>query len=221
VRPRAASRDNAAVFSHAITRLPCRALVHGLTTADLGVPDVDVALAQHRDYVAALRECGVEVTVLDAEESYPDSVFVEDSAICTSSCAILTRIGVSSRQDEPATIEPTLRGHYDRIERLVAPGTLDGGDVMMVGTHFYVGLSGRTNAFGAQQLITILERYGYTGSMANTRDVLHLKTGLAYLENGNLLAIDPGGRSGATSMSCACRPTRPMPRTASGSTARS
>jgi dimethylargininase len=164
--------------------------VHGLTTASLGPPDVDLALAQHHRYVVALRECGVDVTVLEAHEAYPDSVFVEDTAICTSRCAILTRIGVPSRRDEPAAIEPALRSHYDSIERLVAPGTLDGGDVMMVGMHFYVGLSARTNEAGARQLIAILERHGLSGSIVSTGDVLHLKTGVAYLENDNLLAID-------------------------------
>jgi len=178
------------MFRHAITRLPCRALVHGLSTAGLGPPDVDLALAQHRAYVAALGECGVDVTVLEAQEIYPDSVFVEDSAICTSRCAILTRIGASSRRDEPVAIEPALKAHYDCVERLIDPGTLDGGDVMMVGTHFYVGVSARTNEAGAQQLIAILERYGLSGSIVGTGDVLHLKTGVAYLENGNLLAID-------------------------------
>ena len=178
------------MFRHAITRLPCRALVRGLTTADLGVPDVDLALAQHGAYVAALRACGVDVTVLDADEALPDSVFIEDSAICTSRCAVLIRPGAPSRRDEPRGVEPVLQSHYAAIEHMTAPGTMDGGDVMMVGTHFYVGLSARTNPAGAEQLIAILERYGFTGSIVTTGDALHLKTGMAYLENGNLLAVE-------------------------------
>ena len=119
------------------------------------MPDVDIALAQHGAYVAALRACGVDVTVLDADEALPDSVFIEDSAICTSRCAVVIRPGAPSRRDEPIGVEPVLQSHYTVIEHMTAPGTMDGGDVMMVGTHFYVGIRPvRTRRGG--QLIAIL-----------------------------------------------------------------
>ncbi len=88
------------------------------------------------------------------------------------------------------SIEPALRRFYggDKIEHIKAPGTLDAGDVMMVGDCFYIGKSARTNEEGASQLITILEKYGMSGHVVPLEEVLHLKTGLAYLENGNLLA---------------------------------
>jgi len=77
------------------------------------------------------------------------------------------------------------------VERIQEPGTLEGGDVMMVGRHFYIGLSRRTNQAGANAFIDILKRYGRTGETVTMPPTLHLKTGLSYLE-GNVLLVDQG-----------------------------
>lgn len=176
------------MFKHIIARTPCRAMINGLTSAKMGKPDFDKALEQHSKYIQALQTCGVDITLLPPLEEYPDSVFVEDPALCTPACAIITRPGATSRAGETDFIADILTRFYDVIERIVTPGTLDAGDVMMVGSHYYIGESARTNKEGAQQLITILERYGMTGTVIPLKEVLHLKTGLAYIENNNLLA---------------------------------
>ena len=75
----------------------------------------------------------------------------------------------------------------DQIEYIKAPGTLEGGDVMMVGDHFYVGKSARTNEEGIRQLTEILAKYDMTCSEVKLEKVLHLKTGVNYLENNNML----------------------------------
>ena len=176
------------MFTQVITRTPCRALVDAISTSGLGTPVYANALAQHEQYVRALRSCGVAVTVLPPAEDFPDSVFVEDPALCTPHCAVVTRPGAPSRRGEAERIFPALAQFYRRIERIVAPGTLEGGDVMAVGSHYYIGQSRRTNQPGARQLIAILERYGMTGSVVGMEKALHLKTGLAYLEGNILLA---------------------------------
>jgi len=84
-------------------------------------------------------------------------------------------------------MEAVLQSYYKHIESIEAPGTLDAGDVMMVGKHFYIGISERTNAPGADQLIGILERYGLSGSKVPLYEMLHLKSGLSYLEQNTLL----------------------------------
>ncbi len=180
------------MFSQAIVRRPARSMVEGITSApDLGKPDYEKALAQHDAYIEALEEdCRVlVVSVLEADEAYPDSCFVEDTAVLTRKCAIIDRPRYRSRQGEEELMEPVVRGFYpdDRIARIVEPGTLEGGDVMMVGDHFYVGGSERTNEAGIQQFFTILEKYGLTGSVVPLERVLHLKTGVNYLENNTLL----------------------------------
>lgn len=176
------------MFSKAIVRIPCRAMVNGLTSASLGAPDYAAALVQHEQYVRALETCGLKVTVLPADEDFPDSTFVEDAALLTSRCAIITRPGAPSRRGEADSIQNIVGGFYPDLEHIEAPGTLEAGDVMMVGEHFYIGLSERTNAEGATQLIAILERYGMSSSVISMEKVLHLKTGLGYLENNKLLA---------------------------------
>ena len=175
------------IFTKAIVRKPCREMVNGLTTAELGKPDYLKALEQHNQYVDILKECGLQVTVLEADSDYPDSTFIEDVAVCTPKCAIITNPGALSRNGEKQGIKPVLQNFYSAIEEITNPGTLDAGDVMMVDNHFYIGISERTNHEGAEQLIIILQKYGMTGSEVPLKEMLHLKTGLSYLEQNTLL----------------------------------
>lgn len=178
------------MFKQTIVRRPAKSMVEGITSApELGKPDYQLALAQHDRYIEALKLCGVDVLVLDALEAYPDSCFVEDVAVCTENCAIITNPGAASRNGEKAYIRSAIEQFYpeEKIDSIEAPGTLDGGDVMMVGDHFYIGLSERTNREGIDQFISILERHGMTGEAVEMKEMLHLKTGLAYLENNRLL----------------------------------
>ena len=178
------------MFQNVIVRRPCRAMVEGITSnPQLGKPDYEKALHQHDTYIEALKQCGVNVTVLPADERYPDSCFVEDPAVITRKCAIITNPGAESRNGEKDEIIGAIREFFpeDKIEYIVAPGTLEGGDVMMVGDHFYVGRSARTNEEGIRQFIAILNKHGLTGSEVPLTEVLHLKTGVNYLENGNML----------------------------------
>ena len=175
-------------FSHIIARTPCRALVNGLTSSSLGTPIFEKALEQHHRYIEALQKCDVDILILPPDENFPDSVFVEDPVLCTPHCAIITRPGAETRREETKIIEPAIHRYYKNVERIEAPGTVEAGDIMMVGTHFYIGESARTNAEGARQMIAILEKHGMTGSVVKLEKVLHLKTGLAYLENNNLIA---------------------------------
>lgn len=175
------------MFSKAIVRTPARSMVNGLTQAGLGLPEYHKALAQHAAYVDALVQCGLEVTQLDADEQFPDSTFVEDTALLTPSCAIITNPGAPSRRGEVHEIKTVIGRHYADVAQVRVPGTLDAGDIMMVGDQYYIGLSARTNLEGATQLVNILDSYGMAGSFIKLEKVLHLKTGLSYLENNNLL----------------------------------
>ena len=178
------------MFKNVIVRRPSKSMVEGITSApELGKPDYDLAIKQHDDYIKALESCGVKVTVLEAMEEFPDSCFVEDTAVLTKNCAIISNPGAPTRQKESGYMVDTIKKFYsdEKIEYITAPGTMEGGDVMMVGNHFYIGLSARTNEEGCRQFIAALEKHGHTGSIVPLEKVLHLKTGLAYLENNNLL----------------------------------
>lgn len=178
------------MFQNVIVKRPCRKITEGITSApELGTPIYEKALQQHDAYIEALKSCGVTVTVLEADDQFPDSCFVEDTAVLTRKCAIITNPGAPSRNKEVEAMIPVIRRFYsdDCIEYIQAPGTLEGGDVMMVGDHFYVGRSARTNAEGIRQFIAILEKYGLSGSEVELTEVLHLKTGVNYIENNNML----------------------------------
>ncbi|MDX2482023.1 MAG: arginine deiminase family protein [Desulfuromusa sp.] len=176
------------IFTTAIVRRPGRSIVSGLSESSSHLPVYEKALEQHEHYVNALQQCGLDVVILDASEAYPDSVFVEDVAVLTPVCAIVTAPGAEAREGEIREIGPTLAGFFPHIERIVSPGTLEGGDVMQIGNHYYIGLSGRTNLEGARQLIDILEKYGMTGSTIPVHNFLHLKTGVTWVGNNTLLA---------------------------------
>jgi len=178
------------MFTKAIVRKPARSLVNGITShPEFGKPDYELALGQHDAYIRALERCGLTVQVLPALEEFPDSCFVEDVAVCTPHFALVTRPGAASRREEITGIRGLLAMHYQVIEEINAPGTLEGGDVMMVGGHFYIGLSSRTNAEGAAQFIKALERNGFIGTGVKMPPTLHLKTGCSYMEE-NVLLVD-------------------------------
>ncbi len=178
------------MFTHAIVRKPGRSLVKGITEAKLGVPDYNKAVIQHAAYTETLRDCGLEVIIMEADEDYPDSVFIEDTVVLTPRCAIITNPGAPSRRGETGKVKEVVGEYYDEIEYIRPPGTLDGGDVMEADGHYYIGLSERTNKSGAVQLIDILEKHGMTGSTIEPGELLHLKTGISCLGNNNLLAVN-------------------------------
>ncbi|QLZ69065.1 N(G),N(G)-dimethylarginine dimethylaminohydrolase [Legionella sp. PC1000] len=177
------------MFQQAIVRKPSPNLIHGLTsTTELGQPDYSKALNQHQHYINTLIQCGLEVTVLPAADTFPDSCFVEDAALLTDRFALLTRPGALSRQGEVNLIEPCIQTFYkERIHIIEAPGTLEAGDVLQVEDHFYIGISQRTNREGASQLSALLTQYGYKSTFVELKKFLHLKTGISYLGNGCLL----------------------------------
>lgn len=179
------------MFKNAIIRKPGHSLVNGITSApELGKPDYGLSIKQHDAYSKALKSCGVEVTVLEADERFPDSCFVEDVAVCTKKFAVIANPGTPSRKGEEKEIIEVIKKFYNDIEYIKKPGTLEGGDVMMIKDHFYIGLSRRTNTEGAEQLIKALGKYGMSGSIIEMSVMLHLKSGLAYL--GDIVLLITG-----------------------------
>ena len=182
------------MFSKAIVRPPCVNFAAGLTTVDLGAPDLERALKQHEAYCQTLESCGLNVFRLTPDEEHPDSTFVEDTAILTARGAVITRPGAASRRRETNQIAPLIRDYFSNVHLIEEPGTVDGGDICEAGDHFFIGVSLRTNEHGAQQLAAILESFGYTSSLIDIRGVgkiLHLKSGIAYLGDKRLVVIEP------------------------------
>jgi dimethylargininase len=157
-------------------------------------PDFRKALEQHAAYCRALQACGVAVSVMGADDSYPDGTFVEDTFVIAERVAIATRPGAKTRMGEVESVAEALRRFRPRLERIEAPGTVDGGDICQVDEHFLIGVSARTNEAGAAQLAAILARHQYTSSTIDIRihpSLLHLKSGIAYLGERHFL-VAPG-----------------------------
>ena len=178
-------------FARAIVRPPCATFADGLTAADLGTPDLALARAQHEAYVRALEACGLEVTRLPADDRFPDSTFVEDTAVLARSLAVLCRPGAPSRAGEVEAIRGAVEAAFAEVVAIVDPGTVDGGDVCEAGSHVFIGVSERTNDAGARQLAAHLSTRGLSSSLVDVRGIpglLHLKSGIAWL-GGRTLAL--------------------------------
>ena len=181
------------MLRRAIVRPPSENFADGLTTVDLGVPHFEKALSQHERYCEALVSCGLELTRLRPDPLYPDSTFVEDTALMAGESPILTRPGAPSREGEVVDMEGVLQRFFSSLRRIQPPGTLDGGDVCEAGAHCFIGVSARTNQEGARQLAELLAADGLTSSCVDIRGVagiLHLKSGIAHVSGRRLVVID-------------------------------
>lgn len=145
-----------------------------------------LARQQHAAYVASLRDGGYRIVEVDSDEAYPDCCFIEDTAVVVGSHALVTRAGHPSRRGEGAAVAPGLADAV-RIHPVVAPATIDGGDVLVVGRRVFVGLSGRTNRQGAEAVAAIAEPQGYVVAPVRVGSVLHLKSGLSALDDSTVI----------------------------------
>lgn len=177
-------------FTHAIVRTPGTSVVSGLRAGDGPDPDFAALLAEHDAYIAALRDLGLSVEILPATEDYPDAIFVEDPALVFSEGAIVLKLAASSRSGEAALITPALANHFEQILLMQGPGTADGGDVLVLADKVLIGLSGRTNREGAEELIRLLAKLGMRGEIVETPPgVLHFKTGCSLIDEETVFAL--------------------------------
>ena len=183
-------------FNSAIVRLPGRSVVNGLRAHAGPAPVFEEVLAEHAAYVAALRGAGVRVTVLEALEAFPDSIFVEDPALVFSDAAILLRPGAPSRLPEAGALAVTLAARFPALLR-VSEGHVDGGDVLVTPKRVYIGLSERTDAGGAAALQTLLESLRIASQVVETpRGTLHLKSDCSLVDDETVLATQELADSG-------------------------
>jgi dimethylargininase len=151
--------------------------------------DIEIARRQHEAYERTLSDLGCTVHRLAAspgDDEMPDSVFIEDTAVVFDELAIVMRPGAPSRRVETAAVAAALAPHR-AVRHIEAPGTLDGGDVLVVSRRVFVGSSSRTNSAGVDQIRRILAPFGYTVEAIAVRGCLHLKSAVSALDRGTLL----------------------------------
>jgi dimethylargininase len=176
----------------ALVRRPSPRLADGLLTHLERTPvDVELARRQWYDYVGALHDAGWETIEVPPADECPDGVFVEDTVVMYGDLAVITRPGADERKPETAATAVVLRGlGYDVVE-IEAPGTLDGGDVLKHGGTVWVGLGGRTNRAGVDQLAAYLTPRGARVVGVPVAKVLHLKSAVTALPDGTVIGYPP------------------------------
>jgi dimethylargininase len=172
----------------ALVRRPGPRLVEGLISHIERLPvDPALALRQWESYVDALRAEGWRIVEVAPADDCPDAVFVEDPVVVYGTTAVLARSGAVERQPETEGLTAALDG-YD-VRRIEAPGTLDGGDVLKIGSTVYVGRSDRTNDDGVRQLAAHLP--DATVVPVPVTKVLHLKSAVTALPDGTVIGYPP------------------------------
>jgi dimethylargininase len=177
-------------YTHAIVRRPAASVVAGLRADDGPDPDYAALLGEHEAYVAALRSLGLKVDELPQADDYPDSIFVEDPALVFTEGAIILNLAARSRAGETGLMVPVLESRFERVLHMQGPGFADGGDVLVLRDRVLVGLSGRTNRDGAEELIVLLEQLGRRAEIAVTPPgVLHFKTGCSLIDEETIFTL--------------------------------
>jgi dimethylargininase len=190
-------QDRSFRFTHAITRKPGRNIVGGLRAVDTGAPDLALMLDHHAVYVEVLKTTGATVVELDAAESFPDSVFVEDTALCLPEGAVIMRPGAPSRLGEAAEMAPHLRSLYRQVFEIVGPGFIEGGDILVTEREILVGRSARTDADGIAELTKLVAVWGYKlREVFTPPGVLHFKTDCSLLDGDTVLSTERLAASG-------------------------
>ncbi len=179
-------------FTHAILRKPAASITEGLRAVDTGTPGLGLMQTHHAAYAAALAATGATVIDLPALPAFPDSVFVEDTALCLPEGAIIMRPGAPSRLGEADAMAPTLHGLYTHVRRIRgADSFIEGGDILVTETEILVGRSARTNAAGIAELAQAVAGWGHKLREVQTPPgVLHFKTDCSLMDGETVLATD-------------------------------
>jgi dimethylargininase len=185
-------------FTHAITRRPAASITRGLRAVDTGTPDLATMQAHHDAYVATLRGTGATVIELPPLDAFPDSVFVEDTALCLPQGAVVMRPGAPSRLGEAAEMAPHLRALYGEVVTISGPDSfIEGGDILTTETEVLVGRSARTNAAGIAELARLIAPWGHQVREVHTPPgVLHFKTDRSLLDAETILSTTRLSASG-------------------------
>jgi dimethylargininase len=176
----------------ALIRRPGPALADGIVTHMDRVPvDVDLAVQQWDAYVRAMADNGWDLVEVPPTDECPDAVFVEDTVVMYRGVAVLTRPGADARKPEVDGVAKVVESLACPVVRIQGPGTLDGGDVLKVGSTVYVGRGGRTNGEGIRQLCHALEPLGASVVAVPVTKVLHLKSAVTALPDGTVIGYPP------------------------------
>jgi dimethylargininase len=176
--------------SRAIVRRPSRRIADGEVTHVARLPmDVDRAFRQYDNYLQTLESLGIELLFASELPEHPDGLFVEDTLFMVEHLAVLTRPGAATRRGEVASVAALVATlGFDSIS-IADPHTMDGGDVLVVGKHVFVGVSTRSTIGAIESLRTLIASTGYEVVPVTVTGCLHLKTAVTRLPDNSLIAV--------------------------------
>ena len=153
--------------------------------------DGELALRQWREYVDVLRRRGWSVVEAPPVDDCPDGVFIEDQVVVHGEVALRCRSGAPERRGEAAGVRESVEALGYRTVDIAAPGTLDGGDVLKHGRFVWVGVGGRTNLAGVEQLREAFAGHRVEVVPVPVSKVLHLKSAVTALPDGTVIGYPP------------------------------
>lgn len=179
----------------ALVRSVTESFAHSVTERPPDPPlDAGLARAQHEAYVSRLEASGFAVREIPGDEAHPDGCFIEDGAVVMGDAALLAMPGHPRRRGEVTAVAEELRALV-AVEEMVFPATLDGGDVLQVGSSVFVGVGRRTNLDGFRSLAAFSVARGRAPVAVPVGGALHLKSGATALDEQTVLAhrgaVDP------------------------------
>lgn len=120
--------------------------------------------------MGALRDAGLDVLELPADEATPRCVYVGDIAVVCNGTALLCRPRSHVRRGEVPYMKSILQRDLgiNVLEIADPAATIEGGDVLFTGREFFVGLSERTNEAGALALAKAFPEFPCTPIMSHT-----------------------------------------------------
>ena len=176
-------------FTDAIVREPGESVVNGLRAVDKGSPNFELFRTEHKAYIGVLEKAGLKIKLLPPLQEFPDSVFIEDTALCLPEGVVILRPGAPSRTGEAKATATAFANFGYKIQHLGPNGFIDGGDVLVTDRVILVGLSARTNQAGFSSLKDILGGWGYSVQAVHTPEqVLHFKSDCCLLDSETILA---------------------------------
>jgi len=179
------------LFDTVLVRSPNAEIIRCVSSHPLrSTVNYEKALEQHREYVKTLEDEGIEVVELDPLEGFPDSVFIQDTAVVglKTRKALISRFGVESRRGEELSVAEVLAKKGFKIFFTEEPHTIEGGDVLVTDVGVvYVGVTSRTNLGGVSKLAEVFNNV--TVLSIPTDKVFHLLSAVNYIGDKTLALV--------------------------------
>ncbi|XP_063723539.1 N(G),N(G)-dimethylarginine dimethylaminohydrolase 1-like isoform X2 [Symsagittifera roscoffensis] len=182
----------------AVLRAPSKSCVSGVTQRPIDEPvKIEGAMAEHEYTKEVVKKVGLKLYEVEADEEYPDCVFIEDPVFFLDGVAFFPQAGHPSRRGEKGAVLEFVKKHFPTLKcvEMTGEGYMDGGDICFLGgekKEILCGVSTRTNEEGVRQLQAAYPDYTVTPIPIPTVEeggLLHLITHCSRYASGPYLAI--------------------------------